>query len=195
MNKELMKLCVTVSSNAAVHAGHKFDDKKHLFFLTLALCGETGELANIVKKVWRDKNSTSDEKLFDELADVYIYLSLIAYWCGIDLDVRATEKMEEVKTRPFAQAPNKMKLALQDDEFNEMDTLEGPIHRRKKRRDGIALQNAEFDAMDALIKSYKRCVDTPVVDDDYPEMRHYYESSLKDFIDALKNNRGERLWK
>lgn len=114
MNKELMQTCVKVSSNAANHAGHDFKDNKHLFFLTLALCGETGELANMVKKIWRDDYTTNNEKMFDEIADVYIYLSLIAYWCNVDLDDRAAAKMEEVKTRPFAKPKEDFFTSLGD---------------------------------------------------------------------------------
>lgn len=44
-------------------------------FLTLAASGEMGELANVVKKMWRDgQNADLSEKLTEELADVFIYL-------------------------------------------------------------------------------------------------------------------------
>jgi NTP pyrophosphatase (non-canonical NTP hydrolase) len=178
MNEALMKECVRVSSNAANHAGHMFTDKRHLFFLILALAGEVGELANIVKKIWRDGNPLADEKMFDEIADIYIYLSLIAHWCGIDLDSRAASKMLEVRKRPFAQPKN----------------VRTAVEKEHPERDAIALQNAEFDAMRDLIKAYQRCVNTPVVNDDYPEMRHYYDSALMTFTKALKENRGERFF-
>lgn len=54
--------------------------------------------------------------------------------------------------------------------------------------DRIKLQNAEFDALDKLIKAYDTLCKVPVVHNDYPEARHYYESALKTFIDALKAN-------
>lgn len=53
----------------------------------------------------------------------------------------------------------------------------------------IKLQNAEFDALEKLIKAYDTLCKVPVVDNDYPEVRHYYESALRNFIDALKANR------
>ena len=62
---------------------------------------------------------------------------------------------------------------------------------QQKRMD---LQNAEFDALRDLIKQFNRLEMTPVVDDDYPEMRHYYESSLREFIRKLKANRGNDIW-
>ena len=55
-------------------------------------------------------------------------------------------------------------------------------------KDKIALQNDEFDALDALTEARRRVFLTPVVDDDYPEMRHYYENALRQFLDACKAN-------
>jgi hypothetical protein len=56
------------------------------------------------------------------------------------------------------------------------------------KTDKIALQNAEFAALRNLSKAYSNLCQTPIVDDDYPEMRHYYESNLRSFIQALKDN-------
>lgn len=57
------------------------------------------------------------------------------------------------------------------------------------KRDRIDLQNAEFDALTVLSKAWTRLSMTPVVDDDYEEMRHYYESALRDFLDKVNENR------
>lgn len=50
----------------------------------------------------------------------------------------------------------------------------------------IELQSKEFDTLDNLISKYQNL--PAVVDDDYPEMRLYYESALKSFIKACKAN-------
>lgn len=56
-------------------------------FLALALCGEVGELANVIKKEWRgDDDPEFAHKLDDELGDVYAYLRLLAVAYGRDLD-------------------------------------------------------------------------------------------------------------
>jgi NTP pyrophosphatase (non-canonical NTP hydrolase) len=46
-------------------------------FLALGLCGEAGELANMIKKRWRDGVDLTEE-IRDEIADVRIYLELLA---------------------------------------------------------------------------------------------------------------------
>lgn len=47
-------------------------------------------------------------------------------------------------------------------------------------------QANEFDAMARLAKAYKNL--PAIVDDDYPECRHKYESAVKDFLAACKAN-------
>lgn len=60
------------------------EDKR---FLALALCGEVGELANLIKKEWRgDSDPEFSRKVADELGDIYAYLRLIALAYNLDLD-------------------------------------------------------------------------------------------------------------
>jgi len=64
-------------------------------FLTLALCGEVGELANMIKKRWRDSVDLGEE-IRDEIADIRIYLELIARCFNIEgdkLDTRVSQTM------------------------------------------------------------------------------------------------------
>ena len=64
-------------------------------FLTLALCGEVGELANMIKKRWRD-NVDLGEEIRDEIADIRVYLELIARCFNIEgdkLDTRISQTM------------------------------------------------------------------------------------------------------
>lgn len=67
-------------------------------FLALALCGEAGELANLIKKRWRDGVDMSEE-VKDEIADIRVYLELLAKCFGIEgekLDARVEQKLLNV---------------------------------------------------------------------------------------------------
>lgn len=54
--------------------------------------------------------------------------------------------------------------------------------------DHIQLQNDEFDALERLCKRWRALQLTAVVDDDYPEVRHYYEAALNAFLAACAAN-------
>jgi len=67
-------------------------------FLALALCGEAGELANMIKKRWRDGVDLGEE-IKDEIADIRVYLELLAKCFGIEgekLDQRVESKLAKV---------------------------------------------------------------------------------------------------
>jgi NTP pyrophosphatase (non-canonical NTP hydrolase) len=67
-------------------------------FLALALCGEAGELANYIKKRWRDGADLTEE-IRDEIADIRVYLELLAKCFGIEgekLDYRVEQKLLKV---------------------------------------------------------------------------------------------------
>jgi NTP pyrophosphatase (non-canonical NTP hydrolase) len=70
-------------------------------FLALALCGEAGELANLIKKRWRDGAYLADE-IREELADIRVYLELLARCFGIEgekLDREVEKKLVKVAAR------------------------------------------------------------------------------------------------
>jgi len=63
---------------------------RSLAHMTLALCGETGELANVVKKIDRKSLDPNDPAvrvhLAEECADILTYLLNVADMVGIDLE-------------------------------------------------------------------------------------------------------------
>lgn len=50
------------------------------------------------------------------------------------------------------------------------------------------LQNAEFEAVHNLSEAYKSLSYTPIVDDDYPDVRSRYEGCMYRLVQALKAN-------
>lgn len=80
------------------------DDSKHYFpdleqdypYLGVALAGEVGETCNLIKKFERGSMSHTTFKieLAGELADILIYLVMLAGHAGIDLESAWQEKKE-----------------------------------------------------------------------------------------------------
>ena len=66
-----------------------------------AVCGELGELANIIKKVERGDFSLEEarEKMAKEMADVVTYLDLLAFRAGINLGQSVMDKFNEISVR------------------------------------------------------------------------------------------------
>jgi NTP pyrophosphatase (non-canonical NTP hydrolase) len=70
------------------------DNTQPLLYIALALAGEVGELANVVKKLERGDMSYAEALalLKEEAADVLIYLLKLSYQAGIDLEKALLEK-------------------------------------------------------------------------------------------------------
>ncbi len=66
-----------------------------------AVTGEVGEAANIIKKVRRGDMTLDEARiaLADELADVAIYLDILAYRAGINLGKAIESKWNETSRR------------------------------------------------------------------------------------------------
>jgi NTP pyrophosphatase (non-canonical NTP hydrolase) len=73
-------------------------DAEILNFLALAICGEAGELANLVKKMWRGDEVGLDE-IRAEIADIRIYLEHLSRHLSIDLDRACERKLDVVAER------------------------------------------------------------------------------------------------
>lgn len=75
----------------------------NFIYPTLGLCGETGEIAEKIKKVIRDNNGFFEQEtktqLVKELGDVLWYLSQLAFELHVDLDEVARINIEKLKIR------------------------------------------------------------------------------------------------
>ena len=67
-------------------------------FWGLALCGEAGELANKIKKLWRG-DSIARTEILEEIADVQISLNQLAKCFNADPDVEAACKIPVLYNR------------------------------------------------------------------------------------------------
>ena len=67
-------------------------------FFCLELCGETGELANLEKKLWKGKR-IDHRDVADEAADVFIALMNYCNARGINLGDAIGDKLERIETK------------------------------------------------------------------------------------------------
>ena len=81
---------------------HGFDDYQRECFLArpaeffaLELCGEAGELANLVKKQWKGR-AIDAHHLADEAADVFIALMNYCNAAGIELGPAIADKLSRI---------------------------------------------------------------------------------------------------
>jgi NTP pyrophosphatase (non-canonical NTP hydrolase) len=80
-----------------------YPDEMRITYPTLGLAGEAGEIANKVKKIYRDNSGVvSIEKLEDlggEIGDVLWYLAALATDLGLDLGDIAQANVDKLKSR------------------------------------------------------------------------------------------------
>lgn len=76
---------------------------KNFVYPSLGLCGETGEVAEKIKKIIRDENSVISEAsrrdLEKELGDVLWYVANLAFELGLDLEDIAQKNVSKLKSR------------------------------------------------------------------------------------------------
>ena len=93
--KEYQKL----SRETAVYPGAG----KNFIYPTLGLAGESGEVAEVIKRVIRDKNGVVDEAtkmaVIKELGDVLWYLTQLAAELDLSLDEIAVTNIEKLQDR------------------------------------------------------------------------------------------------
>jgi NTP pyrophosphatase (non-canonical NTP hydrolase) len=79
------------------------DVGKNFVYPTLGLAGEAGEVADKVKKIFRDKGGVLDEEtrttLKKELGDVLWYVAQLSTELGLSLDEVGAGNIEKLKSR------------------------------------------------------------------------------------------------
>lgn len=110
---------------------------------------------------------------------------------AIALRERAPATAEAIgEISPLSYAENTVVFALANllaiADAEDADEPQVPVDKR------MQLQRAEFDAADELASAIRAHNMTPVVDDDYPEVRHRYEGALQTFLRAIRKN-GRKL--
>ena len=89
-----------IASSTAVF---EHDSVNELIYTTLGLAGETGEVVEKIKKLYRNDNGIiSDEKKEDikrEMGDVLWYLSQMARVLDLDLEEVAQANIDKLKDR------------------------------------------------------------------------------------------------
>jgi NTP pyrophosphatase (non-canonical NTP hydrolase) len=80
-------------------AGHRESTDKVLTYTALGLTGESGEVAEIIKKAFYHGHPLDGEALRRELGDVLWYVAVMADGLGLSLDQIARENIEKLRTR------------------------------------------------------------------------------------------------
>lgn len=79
------------------------DEFKDIMHWVLGITGESGEIAEKIKKIIRDKNSVISEsdkaELSSEIGDVLWYLAVLANQLGIPFEAIAQSNLEKLKSR------------------------------------------------------------------------------------------------
>ncbi len=65
----------------------------------MGLCGESGEVIDILKKHLSQGHELNRDKMIEELGDVAWYLAETAYALGVDLDTVLRKNLDKLKRR------------------------------------------------------------------------------------------------
>ena len=68
-------------------------------YLAVAITGEAGELANVVKKSYREGDCAITPKVLDELGDILYYMTKLANYMGFTLADLQTRNMTKLEAR------------------------------------------------------------------------------------------------
>lgn len=84
---------------AALRTAATYEKDKLLIDGALGLCGETGEVADLVKKAAFQGHELDHTKIAEELGDVAWYLAVTAHAVGYDLDTIFQMNVDKLRKR------------------------------------------------------------------------------------------------
>ena len=102
----------------------------NLFYHGLCLAGEAGEVANVIKKIWRDGDSEASRKhLEEEIVDMAIFMGMLVKISGMDFDAAWEAKHRELYERWADKNIGKRKVDMVQftDDHILTDTFTGEI--------------------------------------------------------------------
>jgi NTP pyrophosphatase (non-canonical NTP hydrolase) len=80
-------------------AGHRDSEDKVLIYAALGLAGESGEVAEVIKKTFFHGHQLDKESLHQELGDVLWYVAVMAAGLGFGLDQIAQANVAKLRSR------------------------------------------------------------------------------------------------
>ena len=75
------------------------EDLNNIVYLALAINGEAGEVAEVVKKAWRDGKEVDKDWLVEELGDVLWYVAVLAHELGVSLSEVMEKNIKKLRKR------------------------------------------------------------------------------------------------
>lgn len=75
------------------------ETSRNIYYMTMGLAGEAGEIANKVKKVMRDARAIDREDLAKEIGDVLWYVAGLCTVLDLDLDDVAEANLKKLADR------------------------------------------------------------------------------------------------
>ena len=85
---------------AAMKTQNKELSKKDMLIIgAMGLCGESGEVIDLIKKHLAQGHELNKGKIIEELGDVAWYLAELAYALDVDLETILTKNIEKLKKR------------------------------------------------------------------------------------------------
>ncbi len=74
-------------------------DKDLILNAALGLAGESGEVADLIKKHLFQGHELNKEKIIDELGDILWYIAIMAEGLGVEMEVIPTHNIDKLRKR------------------------------------------------------------------------------------------------